>query len=307
MATYTGLDGLTGNAFDIVLGGLTITSGAFTPSGGISDADLNLNSTNRLDIQIGAVDILGLDDAAISSFAGGADVAGQDLFIETQDGGAAGADTAGKAGGLLNIKTGDGADPGADGGANPAGGAGGLMAISTGKGGAVADGTGTGGAGGAITITSGVGDTGGAAGAGGAGGNITIEAGVGAAPVSGSANGGDGGDVNVLSGVGGAAGAGGGTGGSGGVVLLTPGAAGGAGGGSAGVIGHVQIAVGFNLKMGTAGNFSGNPGTNGITFFAGTAPNGTATTAGQLYVDTAGNNTSFEHADGSEDLLASNV
>ncbi len=303
MATYTGLDGLSGNAFVIVAGGLTITSGAFTPSGGISDADLVLNSTNRMDFQIGAVDILGLDDAAISSFAGAADVAGQDAFAETQDGGTAGANTAGTAGGLLNIKTGDGANAGADGGANPAGGVGGAISISSGKGGAVADGTGTGGAGGAITITSGVGDTGGAAGIGGAGGAITITGGNGAAPVSGSANGGDGADVGVVAGAGGAAGAGGGTGGGGGTILITPGAAGAAGGGSVGVIGHVQVAVGFNLKLGTAGNFSTTPGTNGITFFSGTAPDGTATTAAQLYVDDAGDSLSVEHADGTEDEL----
>ena len=73
------MDGATGTPFTVVAGGLTITAGAFTPSGGITEADLQLNSTNRLDIQIGAVDIFGIDDAAISSFAGAADTAGKDM------------------------------------------------------------------------------------------------------------------------------------------------------------------------------------------------------------------------------------
>ncbi|KKL62000.1 hypothetical protein LCGC14_2189650, partial [marine sediment metagenome] len=34
MATYTGLDGLTGNAFEIVAGGFTVTAGDLTFTGG---------------------------------------------------------------------------------------------------------------------------------------------------------------------------------------------------------------------------------------------------------------------------------
>lgn len=58
-----------------------------------------------------------------------------------------------------------------------------------------------------------------------------------------------------------------------------------------------------NIKMGTNSEFSTTEGTNGIIFGAGTAPNGTASTAGQLYSDNSGDDLSFEHADGTEDEL----
>jgi hypothetical protein len=65
----------------------------------------------------------------------------------------------------------------------------------------------------------------------------------------------------------------------------------------------LHIADGYNLKLGTTEEFSTTAGTNGITFFAGTAPDGTCTTACQLYSDGAGDDLSVEHADGTEDEL----
>lgn len=67
----------------------------------------------------------------------------------------------------------------------------------------------------------------------------------------------------------------------------------------------VRIADGYNLKLGTTEEFGTTAGTNGITFFAGTAPDGTCTTACQLYSDNSGDDLSVEHADGTEDELTS--
>jgi len=67
--------------------------------------------------------------------------------------------------------------------------------------------------------------------------------------------------------------------------------------------GTVKIATGGNLECGTAAAFSSTAGTNGISFLAGTAPDGTATNTCKLYSDNSGDDLSVEHADGSEDEL----
>ena len=161
MATYSGLDGSTGTALTVVAGGLTITAGVFrVSSSGFEETDLQINSVNRLDFQIGAlgsgVDILGLDDAAITGLAGAADTVGQDLFMQTQDGGVSGAGNVGRVGGAWTIQTGDGSIAGST--SNCIGGAGGAFDIVTGAGAAgdaaTAAAGGAGGAGGAATVTS---------------------------------------------------------------------------------------------------------------------------------------------------------
>lgn len=150
MATYTGLDGTTGTAFTVVAGGFTITSGAFTPSGGITDADLQLNSTNRMDFQIGVIDVLGLDDSAVS-LAAAAATAAQNVFLRAVKGGAA--TGAGLAGASLSIGAGAGSD--AAGTSADPGGAAGSLTIAAADGGAGAPTDGVGGNGGDVTITPG--------------------------------------------------------------------------------------------------------------------------------------------------------
>ncbi len=132
----------------------------------ITSTALVINSTAAMTFQIGAVGLLQIDDAAISGFAGASGVAGQNAFIETQDGGVAVADTAGPAGATFSYKSGDGSAAGADGGANPVSGAGGAVNLTGGAGGNTPDGTGDGGAGGTVTLVAGAGGTssGGAAG-----------------------------------------------------------------------------------------------------------------------------------------------
>ncbi len=227
-------------------------------SGAVADPDLILESTNEINVTIGGVGLLALDDAAIASNAAATDTAGKACYVETQDAGAT--PTTAKAGGLLNMKTGDGADaanavacgPGGalvittgDGGANTGagsgevGGAGGALTITTGPGGTT-DSTGAhaGGAGGALTISTGVGGTQtGAAQTGGAGGDIAITGAAGGAVSVASATGGAGATVTVTAGAGGAASGGSDTGGEGGDLLLVSGAGG--TGATAGVAGNV--------------------------------------------------------------------
>lgn len=148
---------------------------------------LTLDSASDMTFQINATDALQMDDEAISTFAALEDVAGHAVYIETEDGGAASASTSGDAGGLLNIKTGDGSD-GATGDYDGA--AGGALSLITGAGGAcgtVGSGTADGKDGGAITITSGAGGAGGDAsgGVGGDGGAIAIDAGAAGAAFAG--------------------------------------------------------------------------------------------------------------------------
>jgi hypothetical protein len=130
---------------------------------GISDADLILESLNPMTIKLNDVNALSLDNAAISGFAAAADTAGQDVFIESQDGGVdtavdggdvggaisikagdasvGGADQAGAAGGSFVISAGSGSNAGADSGSNPVGGDAGTISLAVG---AAGTGTGTG-------------------------------------------------------------------------------------------------------------------------------------------------------------------
>lgn len=218
-------------------------------SGGrLADADLDLNSTNALSLLIGDVNLLEIDDAAISGNAGATDAVGQDAFIETQDAGAT--PTVARAGGALSIKTGDGASAanavacgdGGDisvvsgaGGVNTGaatgqvGGAGGALTMAAGAGGATnSTGAHAGGAGGAVSIASGIGGTQtGAAQTGGAGGAVAITGAAGGATTVAAATGGAGATVKITAGAGGADGEGGsGTGGAGGDVIIDAGAGG---------------------------------------------------------------------------------
>ena len=139
-------------------------------------AELTLNSVDPLTIQIGGVDALQMDEAAIAAFAAAADTAGHALYIETEDGGSDGGAGTGRAGGALSIKTGDGSVSAT---ATAVGGAGGALSLITGAG-LAGNTTGNGGVGGAIAITAGAGgDSGAGAGVGGAGGDITLTAGAG--------------------------------------------------------------------------------------------------------------------------------
>lgn len=150
MATYTGLDGTTGTAFTIAAGGLTISTGAFTPSGGISDADLQFNSTNRMDFRIGGIDVLGIDDSAVS-LAAAAATAAQNAFLRAVKGGAA--TGAGLAGASVSIGAGAGSD--AAGTSADGGGAGGNMVVAAADGGAGAPTNGVGGDGKNVIFTPG--------------------------------------------------------------------------------------------------------------------------------------------------------
>ena len=132
---------------------------------------------------------------------------------------------------------------------------------------------------------------------------VTVTSGIGGAIATstGTNTGGAGGLISLVAGAGGSGTAGTSTGGAGGQIKLTPGAAG--TGDTGGAVGYVEIVTGFNLKIGTAATFGTTAGTNGIAFLAGTAPDGTATNARQLYSDTNGDDLSVEHADGTEDEL----
>ena len=226
-------------------------------SGAVADADLLLESTNEINITIGGVSLLALDDAAIASNAAATDTAGKDCFVETQDAGAT--PTAAKTGGLYNLKTGDGASA-----ANAvACGAGGAMSIVSGAGGAnTGGGTGeVGGAGGAVAVTGGVGGTTDSTGAhaGGAGGAVTITTGIGGTQTGSTTAGGVGGELGLTAGAGGAVTTSSGVGGRGGTVTVTAGAGGAASGGSdtggeGGDVLLVSAAGGTGATAGIAGN-----------------------------------------------------
>lgn len=101
---------------------------------------LVLDNAGALEIQWGAVGGLRADDSAISSFAGAADTAGKGVFIETQDGGAASADTDGVDGGALTITAGVGSDGGAHTSNDPNGGDSGNLRFVVQAGGAAGSG-----------------------------------------------------------------------------------------------------------------------------------------------------------------------
>lgn len=114
------------------IAGLTVTS--------VSAADLVLGSTNEMNIAIAGVNALAVDDAAIVGHAGAAATAGKSIFIETQDGGTAAADTAGPNGATLRVTAGAGAAGGAHTSNNPAGGNSGSLEFVVQAGGAAGSG-----------------------------------------------------------------------------------------------------------------------------------------------------------------------
>lgn len=235
MATYTGLDGDACTPFSISGG---IGAGAC----GFSDADLQLDSTNRMDFQIGGIDVLSIFNTDFTNPAA-ADADGSQVNIIGQAGGVASAPCGGNDGGFLTVQSGDGSNAGSSGGLS--GGSGGLMFYQTGDGGtggatcACMDNAGAGGVSGAICIFTGqAGDGGAATGAcsdGGAGACtgaiaiVTQTAGDGgASTLAGGGNGGFGGDVTIRSGQGGRGGTGvgcscGGIGGDGGDICILTG------------------------------------------------------------------------------------
>lgn len=137
-----------------VVGTATASKAVIANAGGaIADPDLLLESTNEINLTIGGVSLLALDDAAISGNAGATDTAGKSCYIETQDGGAASADTSGVGGGALSLKAGDGSAGGAHTSNNPNGGAGAGITLTAGAGGAAGSGgAGVAGAPGAIAL-----------------------------------------------------------------------------------------------------------------------------------------------------------
>jgi len=144
---------------------------------------VHLDSTTALKILIGSVDLLAFDDSALTLVAAD-DVAGQDCYIQTEDGGADAAVDNGQVGGLLELRTGDGSA----GGAAKVGGAGGALSCVAGAGGVPASGSANGGAGGQANVTAGAGGAAGAGGGtGGAGGNIILTPGAAGGAGGGSA------------------------------------------------------------------------------------------------------------------------
>ena len=145
----------------------------------VTNATLVIESLNPLTVKLNDTNSLQLDNAAISSFAAAADVAGTDVFIESQDGGAdtavdgaikggnislkagdsgaAGADFDGAAGGSVTFTAGSGTAGGAHTSNNPDGGDGADIALAAGTGGAAGGGgSGVAGAPGKVSITSGL-------------------------------------------------------------------------------------------------------------------------------------------------------
>jgi len=145
----------------------------------ISGTSLVLNSTNLLTLQIGTVDILAVDDGAITMAAAATTVAGQDCYAGTEAGGVATTGDAGAAGALLSLKAGDASSGCAT--ENEDGAVGGALTLESGAGGGAgldAAGTADGKDGGLLTVVAGDGGLGGAtSGTGGDGGAISIEAG----------------------------------------------------------------------------------------------------------------------------------
>lgn len=126
-------------------------SGTSTLTGGVTAAALVLDSTAEMNLAIAGVNALAIDDAAITGHAGAAATAGKSIFIETQDGGTAAADTAGPAAASLTITAGAGAAGGAHTSNNPAGGDSGNIRFVAQAGGAAGSG-GSGAAGKAGTV-----------------------------------------------------------------------------------------------------------------------------------------------------------
>ncbi len=258
-----------------------------------------INSTSMMTFQIGATDILGLDDSAIT-LAAATNTAGQGLWMQTEDAG--GTATSAKTGGAWEIRTGDGSASAGNfaggaggawtivsgvGGANTgaatgqAGGAGGAIGITTGAGGATNDqGSDNGGAGGDLTLTAGdAGESTGGTGDGGVGGAIIGTAGDGAGTIGGTS--GIGGEITFTSGNG-AVQPGNDTSGAGGVLTITSGAGGaniGTGSGAAGGAGGtatLQAGVGGTTDSTVAAINGGAGGAVAITAGIGGSHTGAA-------------------------------
>lgn len=131
-------------------------TGESTLTGGVTAADLTLNSTNEMNLAIAGVNVLAIDDAAITGHAGAASTDGKSLFAETQDGGAAAADAPGRAGATLRLTAGAGSAGGAHTSNNPAGGNSGSIELVAQAGGAAgAGGSGAAGKAGRVAVAGG--------------------------------------------------------------------------------------------------------------------------------------------------------
>lgn len=173
-------DGADLNLLDGSVAGTIVASKAIVAdsNGALADADLLLDSTNEINLTIGAVSLLALDDAAISGNVAAADTAGKAVYVESQDGGVDTAVDGGSAGAAVSFKGGDGSAGGAD----QDGAAGGAYTIVAGAGSAGGAHTANdpdGGDGADVILTSGAGGAAGAAGSGVAGdpGKVDITAG----------------------------------------------------------------------------------------------------------------------------------
>ncbi len=150
----------------------------------VTATDLVLNSTNEINIQIGGVGLLAIDDAAISVNPAANDTAGLDAYLKTQDGGSDTSADGGNDAGDFNLGTGGGGVGG--GGQN--GGASGAYSITIGNGGAPIAGSANGGNASGYNVVGGTGGTAGASGGtGGQGTTVTFTVGPAGAAGGGSA------------------------------------------------------------------------------------------------------------------------
>lgn len=262
-ATGTEINALDGGVAGTIVASKVIVADT---NGALADADLLLESTNEINVTIGAVSMVAMDDAAIATNAAAADTTGKSFFLETQDGGVDTAVDGGSPGGPISTKSGDGSAGGTDN---------------------------AGGAGGAYTSTSGVGGAGtGTNAAGAAAGTNSVVASVGGASV-GTGVSGAGGPVAITAGNAGAS-AGSGNGGVGGTITATPGTGGTSGSGSAGAPGKFKIASGM-FEFTNAQTLDMSDAQVALTLVPGT-PVGTLLTSNVLYADP-------NSGEASEDLL----
>uniref|UniRef100_A0A6M3J237 Uncharacterized protein n=1 Tax=viral metagenome TaxID=1070528 RepID=A0A6M3J237_9ZZZZ len=164
----------------IAAGGPIIASVTSATNAGLR---IDTAGTGNIILMVGGDEILAISDLAIT-LAAATDTAGHALYMQTEDGGVDGGAGTGRAGGALEVRTGDGS---ASTTAAQVGGAGGAMTLVTGAG-LTGNTTGNGGVGGAFAITAGAGgDSGAGAGVGGTGGSITLTAGAGGGAGGGTA------------------------------------------------------------------------------------------------------------------------
>jgi len=134
-------------------------------------ADLTLNSTNEVNLQIGGAAFLAIDDASISGHTAAADAAGKDVYIATAGGGTDSSQDGGLDSGGFSLTIGNGSAGGA---ADQAGGDAGDFAFTGGTGGACPSGDGNGGTGTSFAFTPGSGGSGSGTGVNGAPGSFHI-------------------------------------------------------------------------------------------------------------------------------------